>query len=817
MAPITSELATLRALTFRISSTATSQLPQHVPAVAASLASCRTLLSSPQASASKTSSDSTVALHKYRTLLSTLLQDRTIQGRWAAVVLIKATVEIGGWEILQKSLPWVRGLLGILNKPDPPTSKKLCIITLTRIFILTREYPTLVREITTPSLPAFIQYGLQIANSKAPASLLQIILESFNELLPRHHTTFRTSLKQLNPLLVALIAPTPSNKLFEEHKAGSRYEITTAVIEAAQQLYVQLPCCAPKGAPSEEWEKSLKCTVQSAHRVADKVFRAVLEDWQPASREAVTNGHTLDDEVQDLDFDNMGLPVWSGIFAGSERLVHLLRLTQQYLANSTPSAVSLNISAIMDLITRVLSLTLPGTGGKSFQTAARFNNQVSKEERENLWMVLPDLHVVAVEILLVLANRSQSSTLPLDALIIDQLTWVFASEQYLVQVRTAVYHGVKMVLQRSGTGLSKSAVDSLVPLMRACCEDLLPTDPVIVATKPTPGESKAAGNAPAQTTGNADTFLNSSKAAEATGLNFAGLTEAAHDLLPVFLADIRAQYLSDAMRSRLDRTATLTQHKTAMLASVLNPPPSKRFGKPAASILPLMARLFAASQDIEGLLRPRMPVIRLGTQDTDGDGDDVEDVSEEEAEEGAEEEEEEEDEEMEEPTIAEEEESHFVGHELDSLLQSAGQTEITVRDFATLKYDGTVAAQRHVTAAPSEEGPFTSSTQDEPKESVKRPQLDQAHSSPSKKAKTSEGEHAVSSRTRSASTVEESVNEPSTSEPIVVQTSGFAVTSTSSAILGRPEPGKGVVDGTDSDEDDVVSLVLGVDTDEESE
>jgi pre-rRNA-processing protein RIX1 len=153
MAPMASELATLRALTYRISSTATAQLPQHVPAIAASLANCRTLLSSPQAAVSKSSSESSVAIHKFRTLLSTLLQDRTIQGRWSAIVLIKATIELGAWETLQKCLPWVRGLLGILNKPDPPSSKKLCLITLTRIFILTREYPTLVREITTPSLP----------------------------------------------------------------------------------------------------------------------------------------------------------------------------------------------------------------------------------------------------------------------------------------------------------------------------------------------------------------------------------------------------------------------------------------------------------------------------------------------------------------------------------------------------------------------------------------------------------------------------------------------------------------------------------------
>ncbi len=32
-----------------------------------------------------------------------------------AVVLIKAVVEVGGWEVLQGSEPWVRGLLAVLG------------------------------------------------------------------------------------------------------------------------------------------------------------------------------------------------------------------------------------------------------------------------------------------------------------------------------------------------------------------------------------------------------------------------------------------------------------------------------------------------------------------------------------------------------------------------------------------------------------------------------------------------------------------------------------------------------------------------------
>ena len=54
-------------------------------------------------------------LSQYKTLLSSLLSGRKPEGRWVAAVLIKATLEIGNWEMLQSSTPWCRGLLEILT------------------------------------------------------------------------------------------------------------------------------------------------------------------------------------------------------------------------------------------------------------------------------------------------------------------------------------------------------------------------------------------------------------------------------------------------------------------------------------------------------------------------------------------------------------------------------------------------------------------------------------------------------------------------------------------------------------------------------
>lgn len=661
-----------------------------------------------------------------------------------------------------------------------------------------------------------------MAHAKAPVALLQTILESYNELLPRHPTIFRSYLKQLHPLLAQMLAPTPSNRLGQEQQSGVRVDLTTGVIQAAQQLYVQISSCASKGLSSEEWAKLLKLGMSNAHRVADKVFRAVFEDWQPSIRGTTANGRTVDDEVQDIEPNDMALPGWLGLSAGSERLVYLLQLIQQFLATPTANTVNINIGTVTDLVIRMLSLTIPGSGGKASQTAVKINNQVSKDERENLWLVLPGIHVAAIELLLALINRSQSSTLPLDTIMVDHLVWVFGSEKDYVQVRSACYQAVATLLRRAGVGLSKTTIDSLVPLMRVCCDDLLPVDSHAAAAKAVSSQTKTNGIASSQMATNADTFLNSSsKSLVDPTSGFLGLREAAWNLLPVLLTSVRAQYLSDTMRSRLDRTAILAQHKHAMVASVLNPPPSKKFGKPAASILPLMARSFPKSTDVEGMLRPRMPAIRLGGQDTEMEDDEPE----EEDEEGDDTAEDVEDYEIQKAEeIAPEaqagtgsEDTSFMGDELDTLLQTAGQN-IAARDFAlpdvsVADTSATLAAPPVEQTTPARRETRSSTMQTRSTDSAKRAQNEQAPASPSKRQKTSEVQQTSAPAIRSISVASASTSVARTQ---TAQTSDFTVTSTASAIPELPGPGEDAAAvASDSDEDDVVSLVLGQDTDDD--
>lgn len=121
----------LRVVTQRLTSTSSKQLPHIVAFLASTIANCQIILSRAEGQGlGKDGSDADVAVHKLKTQLSALLQDKTIEARWSAVVLIKAVIEAGGWNVLQGCGSWVRGLLTILNvrlevkfncSPEPTT------------------------------------------------------------------------------------------------------------------------------------------------------------------------------------------------------------------------------------------------------------------------------------------------------------------------------------------------------------------------------------------------------------------------------------------------------------------------------------------------------------------------------------------------------------------------------------------------------------------------------------------------------------------------------------------------------------------------
>jgi len=106
----------LRVLCHQLSSTPNTSLPQITPALLRNVLQCQAALSSAASPAAKPdSSESAVLVHKLRTQISTLLHGKSVEGRYTASALIKAVVDVGGWEVLRGVDSWVRGLLAILG------------------------------------------------------------------------------------------------------------------------------------------------------------------------------------------------------------------------------------------------------------------------------------------------------------------------------------------------------------------------------------------------------------------------------------------------------------------------------------------------------------------------------------------------------------------------------------------------------------------------------------------------------------------------------------------------------------------------------
>lgn len=61
-------------------------------------------------------------VHKLKASITTLVESRVREARFASVALIKTMVDVGGWEILKDCGAWVKGLLSIVQVCSPSST-----------------------------------------------------------------------------------------------------------------------------------------------------------------------------------------------------------------------------------------------------------------------------------------------------------------------------------------------------------------------------------------------------------------------------------------------------------------------------------------------------------------------------------------------------------------------------------------------------------------------------------------------------------------------------------------------------------------------
>lgn len=489
------------------------------------------------------------------------------------------------------------------------STKKLSIITLTRIFHLTYQYPTLVREITTPSLPSFITATLNLISVKPTSEphrtlkevtpFLETVLWALDGLVSRHPTTFRPFSAQIHSVLIQILGSSGSGRFF-----------SSSVVDLSQRLFVALHHCAPKNMSGDEWTSACRMTIASIHRTADNVFRSVVEQWEstdpnfrhtPPSRDATQ-------VVGDDGSNDLGLGGWEGMDAGANRFICLLRLLATFVSSRTASTVNIPIGAIFDMSARILSVSVPKDGDDG---AVQKVAEISRDERDALWLVLPRIHAACIDLFTTILRTLKALSLSVAQTILEQLLWIWDAEKFHHDLRASSYRLIEQMLPLIGPSLTKPNVTSLGPIIRQCCQDLLSIDEESSPSRERSTTSKGGKSKDHQGTANVDAFLNPALNARNLGkadVRYPPYSDA-HLALPLFFRYLPVEHLSLPTRAEMDRTAILTAHHDAMMASVMNPVPSVKGRKPVPSILPFLVRRYSEQLDVESLLRPRMPVI----------------------------------------------------------------------------------------------------------------------------------------------------------------------------------------------------------------
>ncbi|EEP79514.1 predicted protein [Uncinocarpus reesii 1704] len=580
----------LRAATHRLTTTPVEELPSAAAYLASTLCESSSILSAPENQRKVAGApDAALLVTKLKARITSLLQDKSIEGRWTAIILVKAAIEAGKWEILRGCEPWVRALLAILG--------------------LTRQYPTLTREITTPSLPAFITACLNLISSKSASdsrrklkrnsSLVASVFSSFLELLPNHPTIFRPFSAQIHDLLLPLIG-----------SIGSADFVSEPPVLIAQRLLVALHHCAPKNTAGEEWFKGYRSTILSAHHAGDHLFRGIKEQWESADAELRHSSKSKDysTPVGDDGQDPLGLQPWNGIQEGSGRLVSLLGLLSQFLSCPSHSSVSIPIGSTLDLTSRLASLHVPASEGEA-ENSRMINREVSRSERESLFSELPAIYISTLNLLTAIIKSFGTGSVSIAQSCLDQALCIFDNAKESKTVRTAAYRCINTILPVIGCTSTKQGVSLLTPAIRLACADLLPQ---AQDNTPTEQNPKAKGN---QTVINADAFLGTSARSTKVDTSSSGFQDVqaiACQTLVNTLAYLPTELIPLSLRAEIDRTAILTGNAKLMMASILNPIPSTNNQPGHASILPFLARNNKIDLEVEGLLRPRMPVLTTG-------------------------------------------------------------------------------------------------------------------------------------------------------------------------------------------------------------
>lgn len=422
---------------------------------------------------------------------------------------------------------------------------------------------------------------------------METIANALSAITPLYPTTLRPFGAQVKAAYRVYLAPTAADKL----------AVPQALRIASRQLLILQHYTTPKNGNADEWIKTIASLLNSSHTTADQVFRAVQESWESNS------GYTR--KAVDYDEDPQGgsdsadeLPPWTGVSSGAERLVGLLETIAESLRCPTKTPVAIPVSSFLDLTARI-SMVLPPKKGSRGQDETQLNSAIGREEKDELWSALPDVHIATIDLLTALIRRLGDGTVPIAADVLLQAVRIIEANQSIPLVRERGYVLLRELLLVHGPTMPKLSVNSLDRIIQGCCRDLLLASGHAVSKPPGGNDAQKQGGNNKPSSGkastNADAYLSTQDKANTVASDLSSThIEAASALLETLLSHLPQQHLKQTLRALIDRTVVLSHNRDAMISSVLNPYRTHT-GKALASVFPFLARDFPRDQAVEVL------------------------------------------------------------------------------------------------------------------------------------------------------------------------------------------------------------------------
>lgn len=521
--------------------------------------------------------------------------------------------------------------------------------------VLTVDKPTLIRQIVSPNLPVTIGHILNILkpmNSSASDAMpsedtLATALEALKDLLCHNPVTFRPFTQCTQEIVLSVLSPQRglsklgrlAGDLFVSlHLSGTAPRGGTGGIIANEGGGSSSGNRAT--AVAEAWTRTVKAVISEIDELLDVILRCMDEGHRIG-----ISRRNRSTEVSGV--SNIGLSEWKGISKGFDRAEMLLRLLSRFLCHPTSSQVAIPLGQFVGLTGRLTGLSCE---------AAENNTAIERPERETVIVRLSGLKCCALNLLSSAIERLGRIFAPLVNLVIEQLVFAYSEHRSDTGIRTAVYTLLTALLNLFGPALDKQTVTSVHPILSSLYTDLVLNADEPKTTLPVkPVGKRGNRNTGKQKEIHADSLLSSSSRPNSRPMWLRGLISAAEELLVAVLEKLPPNYVRPQTRRLLDRAAVFTANEKAMMASVLFPATSPDGNLRGRSILPHLVGVNRGNLAVEGIVRPRLPVIWVGRRRAD-------DVEEEEEEEEGEEEE------------VEEEEEAAVVHKINAV-QSSSMTE----------------------------------------------------------------------------------------------------------------------------------------------